>query len=830
MDLIHDSLQNFIAFQKNYEEYKKIDLSESDTRSKVIDKLFVEILGWTELDFQREGFGENGYYDYRFYTSRFNFLVEAKKIFSDFQLPNNHRYTFINVLLKGNKDVIEQMRKYLFDQSLQYGIITNGHQFIIGKFVNNDGSEWKKNKCIIFNGFHDIESNFIFFYNLLSKKSIIENSGINIQDGEIIKGNTILSTLSKRDGELLIRNTLSSNLVSVLDIVFGELYKYETLNNKELFEECFIENLDTKKNKTDIEKLFDDNPPELHEVIPAKNTFRLSKQIEKELSQIENNIASPPPKPIIIVGSKGAGKTTFIKYLFNFAISEYILEDKPNIYVDFRNYINFDIKKDIPKLYRDILENIYEKYIHLDLNSETALKRMYSKELKRNDDLIWKSNKENNTSIYNEKVREYLSRQREDHEIHLEKLSEYLIRDRRMRLTIIIDNADQLDFDIQKEIFLFAQSLNFKYKCAVIISIREGYYYRLRNHTPFDAFTNNVYHVSAPPYKEVLQKRMNYTVKKINLKGKIAGIWGETKTLEIDSQTVIDFFSNLDKSLFIADNSEMLRYLEQTTYPNLRQGLESFKDFLLSGHTKVSDYVLRKYLEPEAKIPIPLQEFIKSIALENKMYYNHENSKIHNLFFPSEGSTLHFVKLKLLKYLFEKTKGHGYSERFILINELLNEFSDLGFHDKLIMNELNVLQEYKLIETDDQLTDVEKFKIDNTSHNISISLKGYYYLNELKNKFVYLDLILQDTPVFNIDYFNKLKGEFPLSNEKGYRDLKRRVDTTLIFFEYLKEQEEKEKNPQIPYLNSFCVEVFNSGLKIDLERIKNILKARNAIK
>ena len=87
---IDSAREKFLLFLQNYEEYKTCDFSESDTRSKVIDKLFIDILGWSESNIQREGHVDCGYYDYRFSIPGFYMLVEAKKQFLDFVLPTSN--------------------------------------------------------------------------------------------------------------------------------------------------------------------------------------------------------------------------------------------------------------------------------------------------------------------------------------------------------------------------------------------------------------------------------------------------------------------------------------------------------------------------------------------------------------------------------------------------------------------------------------------------------------------------------------------------------------------------------------------------------------------
>lgn len=65
-----------------------MDISESDTRSKLIDNLFINVLGWTENDIMREGHVDSGYYDYKISIAGMTFIVEAKKQFVEFLLPS----------------------------------------------------------------------------------------------------------------------------------------------------------------------------------------------------------------------------------------------------------------------------------------------------------------------------------------------------------------------------------------------------------------------------------------------------------------------------------------------------------------------------------------------------------------------------------------------------------------------------------------------------------------------------------------------------------------------------------------------------------------------
>lgn len=818
---INECHKDFLEYRSLFEQLKRTNLTESDTRSKIIDKIFIDVLNWSEELINREGYVIEGYYDYLFTIPNFQFIVEAKKAFIDFILPNKNTAVTIGTIEKSNKEVISQIRKYLYEMGLQYAVVTNGHQFIIGKFSNTDGTDWRKNRCLIFNGFDDIDTRFIEFYNILSKFSNAENIGFKVYLEEFVqyKGKTVLSTLPLKDSEL-IRNSLSAELTPIINKLFGELYDIDEAINKELIKECFIENNEIKKNKSEIERLFDDTPPKVENIVKARNTESIATQIKEEIKDDDLKLSSNPPQPIIIVGSKGAGKTTFINYLFKYDIDSEkdFSKNHPYIYLDFRNYSG--TKKSFENsIFDDILEQIYEKYSILNLNSNTSLHSIYHKEIDRNNKSIWQYDKENNIQSYQTKLDSFITEKLKDSENHFFKLSEHLIKGRRIRLCIVIDNADQFEIEIQKSVFLFAQSLNRKGNVTIILSLREGYYYKWRYLPPFDAFPCNVYHITAPPYKEVLQKRIDYVLNKIEVKGKTKGIVSNNKTFIIQNDSVRKFLLSLRTSLFGSNNSDMLQFIEETTYPNIREGLEIFKQFLISGHTEVHQYVLRQESSPNAIQPIPYWEFIKAISLNNKKYYNHNISIVNNIFYPTEGSRNHFLKIKILNFLDYKLINGGLSEKYFNVGELINSFENTGYISKIVRNELNELCKYRLVESENQLSDVEDTTILTMGDSVCISMKGHHYINTLVNNFTYIEMVLEDTPLFNEEDFYKLKTDFPLSDDLGKRDIYARITVVEDFLNYL-EKEEKSETFESKIFGKSIVSRIKYGVNKDIFRIR----------
>ncbi len=455
------------------------------------------------------------------------------------------------------------------------------------------------------------------------------------------------------------------------------------------------------------------------------------------------------------------------------------------------------------------------------MHSLRVLKRIYFKEIKRNDESIWLYDKENNEAIYNSKLSLFLENAKNTSINHLEALSKYIIRERRKRLIVIIDNADQFSDKIQEKLFIFSHSLTKSTLCGTVISLREGYYYKWQNSPPFDAYESNVYHITAPSYVDILQKRIDFALEKASLfEQKIRGANQNGLKYEFSTGYIFDFLAGLKGSLFSPRNTQLIDFLNHTTYPNIREGLKVFKSFLTSGHTKVQDYILREKYKNEQKKShqvIPIHEFIKSIALQNRHYFNSQISIIYNLFVPPIDSNDHFIKIYILKDLNEFIEKSSYTHKYILSDIIIGKLTELGYRINIIHTAITELLKAALIDTNEQISDIEWNDLP-TNFSLTLTAKGHYYLNELIYKFHYYDLILQDCPIFDLDYFEKLKLAFPLSYDDGNRNLESRCKCTLEYISYLNFMESKQ-SIQVKLVYGTLVDDLMKKIQYELDRI-----------
>ncbi len=809
---------NLLEFESQYNIFKNYDLSESDTRSKILDKILIDILGWTEYDIEREGWVRAGYFDYELKTSAFQFVIEAKKNFSKFKLPLNGNEVKLKTIYTGNKEVIDQIRQYIFERGLAYGVITNGTQFIIGQFSNTQGRNWKEQKCIFFQNIEDLKKNFDKFYDLLSRQSVTKYGKLKIDKTSNISKTIVKDHSLKRKNYELVRNQISQQLIPIINKVFEEIYNTETLEGKQILQDCYVENKDVKKYNSELGFIFADNPPTFDtRILPVQNTENTQHQLKE---QIFTNI-NVLPDPIILIGTAGAGKTTFIKYFTDVLLTKKNKKNRPLVYLDFRLYTSQTIR-DTRFIYANIIKQLENEYPELNLSKFNVLKTIYKNEIDKKKQGTWSyfTGKEDKL---NEAIANLIEEKQKESISHLLAITNYLLIKANKRICVLFDNADQLNESDQKEVFLLGNGINRNLKSITIISLREGYFYKWKNKPPFNAYQSIVYHITAPPYRKVLEKRINYVMTRFDFQA--IELIAANKQLKLQRGSLEHLFKNLYDTLFNSKNSEVMEFLEETSYPNTRQGLENFKSFLLSGHSKITEYMSFEYGVGDG---IPIWEFFKSIALDSNYYYETSKSKIVNLFYPSKSNTNHFTKVRLLNFLFNKLKNSSKRIEYSSVTILTKEFLKAGYSIDVVEEEIQELFDYKLISTSEYSEDIEEeFDIDSNSM-VSITSVGVFYIKSLISRFHYLDLVLQDTPIYDSDFFSSLCNIFPDSDINGNRDLERRKLTVQKFIEYLMRQEIKDKK----FISNFSDKIIMfdvsdyliKGLNQDYNRIDKVIE------
>lgn len=780
-----EGLKAFSALTRN--EWPK--LSEADTRSKIIDPVFRKCLNWQETDFLREEHDTSGYVDYLFKVRNMNsFVVEAKTNGKSFNIPISYnfrrRYAIGGAISKDEaiKNALIQTQKYCIGHGARYGVITNGDQYIIFEAMKT-GEEWEKGNCVVFYNLDDIQRHFNEFWDILSKDAVEKNSFLEIVSKEIEEmtfirpiDNVIIKNIRQP------RNDLYRYITPIIDYTFQEITnpdKLDVLKQCYVYEEEFDEVDKYLKNEFAyiMPTIYD-----LHEIKKIIQDKGSSGVFQRDFYKNIDKLGKGYGEPILLLllGSIGSGKTTFIHRFFNVVLTEKEKEKKLWFYVDWREGPT-DIAEIRPFLLKSIVEEFYRKYEKI----ATHLKQEFAyDEIAPNIDAI-------------------------KHLFALLKAMGYV-------LSLVVDNVDQHRSSsptFHENVFIEANALTKELRIITLMTLREESYYRSDLTGAFDAYYIQKYVIKPPDFIKLIVYRLTYILKKLELpENQFKELLGTNVDFGSRLPTIRTFLNIICDS-FSKPRAEISEFMSRTSGGNMRRTLQLFGNFLMSGNTNINE-ILYQYRK-SGSYHIPPHQLIKSIMLGDYKYYSEEPSYLMNVFdFNTEYSNDHFLNLKILKYAEEHLAnitdiGRG----FIEINQLMKEATDILISPKAIEDSLLRLARRNLI-----VLDTRSRENVATASYFKITECGSYFLNKLIRNFAYLDLVWTDTPIADVDLVDRLRQ---MINETT---LDVRFERTKMFLDYLNRMEEKVKSQHPEHQSSSLGKFsFTKNMIVGFERERQFI-------
>lgn len=772
-----EALKNFTELMKE----QWISLSESDTRSKIIDPIFTKCLNWEETDFSREEHSDTGFVDYVFKIGKKNvFVIEAKREGVSFKLPITfgfkRRFKVGGILATSPeiREAMRQARRYCTEKGARFGIISNGDQFVIFEAIKF-GEDWDRGNVMVFYNPDDVQRNFMDFWNLISKDavergSLIEHLSKEVEELQFIRPVDNIHFKNER----YPRNELSRYMRPIISFAFGDI-----TDEIDVSKECYVletefRDLDrTLKNElsTSIEKDLN-----LKQIVQGPETAGIFLADFYKYAEMLGQ-AAPEPLILLLLGRIGSGKTTFIHRFFNVVLDEeerkkmkwfYVnFKDAPPGEQDIRSYIFKSIIQEFISKYRDLFERIL-KTLKMEKASPT-----------------------------------------------LEDISKLflVLKYEEFIPSLIIDNVDQHKVEsptFHERVFLEANNLTKELRTITIITLREESFYTSDIYGVFDAYNIETYRIDPPDFRRMLLARLNYVLECIHAMKELPK---PPLVIQSRSQEIKEFLEIIKDTIFRRPKRSATKFISKTSGGNMRRALDLFSRFLVSGNTKVKEIL--DVCRREGSYTIAEHQFVKSIVLDNLRYYSEEQSYLMNVFnFDTELASSHFLKLKILKYAEERASTDSlYGRGYVSINKLLKEASEIGISPEAIEDALLKMAKYRLI----LLNTRSRSSLENASHFVLTDC-GDYYLNVLIRRFSYIDLILADTPITDVDLVNQIRNMLP------ERRIHIRFDRVSRFLDYLKKMEEREQELNPEYrLSSFGKHRFASKMLSSFQREKSYI-------
>ncbi|SEO93866.1 Type I restriction enzyme R protein N terminus (HSDR_N) [Luteibacter sp. UNC138MFCol5.1] len=364
-------------------------------------------------------------------------------------------------------------------------------------------------------------------------------------------------------------------------------------------------------------------------------------------------------KVLLLIGSVGSGKSTFIDYLQEVALPSELRSAivwcrlNMNVAPVSANEIYTWLREEIIMATRASLPDT-------DFDDLEVMRRLYGTELSRFSKGVGKLYA-GDTAVYDIKLAEELQRLTADRHLTANCHVRFTCGERQKLCMMVLDNCDKKTRDEQLLMFEAAQWLQKEFRCLVILPLRDETYDNHKDQPPLDtALKDLVFRIEPPLFQQVLVKRVQLAVLELSSDAaeKLHYSLPNGFTVEYPKSEQAFYLLSILKSLFEHDRFAR-RLIVGLAGRNMRLALEIFLDFCKSGY--IGDDQIFKIRQSEGTHVLPFHQVATVILRMNRRFYDSDHSYIKNLFAANDKdpSPAFFCRYLIMRWLADRVKTAG---------------------------------------------------------------------------------------------------------------------------------------------------------------------------
>jgi hypothetical protein len=324
IDESYDKFCKIIEEKKNYEDTVE---TEQDTRLKIIDRILTESLGWDYKNISTEPSTIDGYIDYVLSSEGLSkVIVEAKRAEFTFDFakrPSGSSYILNGAVFHEDslKQGIAQAIRYCGQKNTELACVTNGEEWLIFRGSRlGDGTDTMLGKGIVFSSLEGVKEHFSLFYDLLHFESVPKYAYRSIfqeEEGRAIRYNSFKKTLIPIEKNYIKeRHKLGNDI----DKIMNQYFKRLTGDGEpEMLEKCFVVTKESELAEKKIARI-------------SESLILSMRKLETESSEALRRLIKMVHDTkknafILLVGTKGAGKSTFVSRFFKYVLPKGLADD-----------------------------------------------------------------------------------------------------------------------------------------------------------------------------------------------------------------------------------------------------------------------------------------------------------------------------------------------------------------------------------------------------------------------------------------------------------------------------------------------------------------------
>ena len=742
--------------------------TEADTRLKIIDRLLTEVLLWPYAEMNTEVPAEGGFADYVCRVqSRSRLVVEAKRDGRSLGCegrPAGATFKLSGGVFKAEsaKEGIAQAIQYCGAKNAELACVTNGREWLIFRGTRlGDGLDTRDGVAFVFANLVDIEQKFNLFYNLLSYEAANRFSYrpyFQEAEGQPIRTSVFHKSLRPAGSARFLRSgQLGADIDKMMSSFFQRLTGDE---DPDLLGLCFVETAESQHADVRLAKIAED----IVGRISALDTGR-GAALTNLIQRVQE---SQRHEFVLIVGTKGAGKSTFISRFFDTVLPRPVASKCITVRVDLKN--STGDSSSVVSWLDDTLLRETEAVLFPDGAEFAEIEGMFFDEYTRLRKGPWAPLYEENKVEFQTRFGDLIEGKRTNrpHE-YVNGLVRHIVNNRKALPVIVFDNADHFDIDYQQRVYQYARSIYEEALCLVILPITDRTSWQLSKHGALQSFDHEALFLPTPPPGDIIRKRVAFIERRIQTqRERPEDRYFVERGISLRLEDIAGFTRSLQR-VFL-ESPEVSRWVGDLANHDVRRTLNLVRSFIGSPHLRVTDLINAHVSGSTLEIPRWRTE--KAIMrLHYDIYPVGQHDFVQNIFSLSEDlPTTPLLGLRLLQLLADvPTREH--EGPVIEKSEILAYFSGMNIEDRAVLLWLDALLKTGLmLNYDPTMLEIDEASL------VEISPSGRQHYFWATGSHEYFSAMSQVTPLLSESTFMEMRDQ---SRESRWRD------RTAIFIDYL---------------------------------------------
>ena len=750
MEPIDAAYQAFSRLKHEVSGYIASVDTEADTRLKVIDRILLGVLLWPYDQVQTEPATPSGFADYACHVRhRTRMILEAKRDGRSLGLQGRQpgrAYKLSGGVFNADaaKEGIAQAIRYCGDKNAELACVTNGQEWVI--FRGNrlgDGTDTRDGVAFVFPDLDAVQEQFNLFYSLMSYESATMFSYrpyFQEAEGQPIRLSIFHKSLYQAgSARFLPGGALSVDIDKVMQSFFRRLTGDQ---DPDLLHACFVETNESHHADAQLARIAENIVDRIQQ-LDTSNADALTQLIQRARESGRHEF-------VLVVGVKGAGKSTFITRFFDIVLPRDLAEKCVVIRVDLGSYsgdtealvswLDSSLVKEAERLlfkgapaYNDIEGMFFDEY--------TRLRKGPWAPLYDSDKVEFQIRFGNQIeTMRQEKPNEYIHGQ-----------MRHVVNNRKMLPVIVFDNADHFDIEFQQRVYQYARSIYEQTVCLVILPITDRTSWQLSKHGALQSFEHEAFFLPAPPTGDIIRKRIEFIEQRIEAeRTKPEDKYFVSRGISLSIDDLAGFARTLHR-IFL-QTSDVAHWIGDLANHDVRRTLNLARSFVVSPHLKVED-LIKAYV---AGSGVQLRTGRAARALirgHYDMYPVGQNDFVQNVFaLNADLATTPLLGVRLLQLL-NDVPQREHEGSLIEVDETVAYFAGMNIENRAIYLWLDALLKTGLIlNYDPTVQDITD------ANHVEISPAGRHHFFWATGNYEYLSAMADVTPLLSETTFTAMLG------------------------------------------------------------------------